>query len=256
MTQIDERILRLFSEQAEAVKVTNLVIGIGYTAVQTSDGGIGLSYTYFKDKTSCYITENYVNYEGQPASLLLSRLTSPNSIERSMSLALVNALNYRSADRMPEDKSNLKMLEMLGYSKKMNVAMVGYIKPLEKILQENHSGIMIIDDFQNIGNKTDFYSKLKNWADLLILTSTSISNNTLEAIIAETSPDIKSAILGPGTPMAPPLFDGFPIHYLGGTVPVDKDAVLRYIRHGMGTRQIHKSSKKVYITISPVLLNH
>jgi hypothetical protein len=52
------------------------------------------------------VLNEHIDYEGQPASLLLEKIKSDNSIERSMALALINALNYDAALALPEDKDN------------------------------------------------------------------------------------------------------------------------------------------------------
>jgi uncharacterized protein (DUF4213/DUF364 family) len=129
----------------------------------------------------------------------------------------------------------------------MNVAMVGHIRPLEKIFLERQSQVEVIDTFNQIGSEDSFYLKVKSWADILIITSSSILNNSLNFILKQASDNIKIAILGPGTPMVSDSFKDYPVYYLGGTVPVEKNDVLRLIRHGMGTRLIHKHSRKVYL---------
>lgn len=246
--KINEKLIRLFEKQAEKTTISNLTIGIGYTAVLTDDGGMGIAYTYFNDKSCCLAWEDYYNYENRPASELLNKISSKNTIERSLALALINALNYNFAAQLPEDRSNSLMLNSLGFEDGMRVAMVGHIKPLEKIFLERRAQVEVIDTFSKIGSTDSFYPKLKDWADVLIITSSAILNNTLDYILSQASPGIRIAIMGPGTPMVENLFTGFPVCYLGGTVPVKQEEALRVIRHGMGTRMIHKQSRKVYLS--------
>jgi hypothetical protein len=52
--------------------------------------------------------------------------------------------------------------------------------------------------------------------------------------------------------MVAEAFLHLPVHALAGTVPVDKDSVLRAIRHGVGTPIIHRFSRKVYMPVTPV----
>ncbi len=42
---LNKKFYALFEEKAKQVKIETLCIGLGYTVVTTSDGGIGLSYT-------------------------------------------------------------------------------------------------------------------------------------------------------------------------------------------------------------------
>ena len=88
-----------------------MCLGLGYTAVTLSDGGIGLSYTHFEDKKSCMLLNKHIDYEEQPALQLLEKIKSDHPVERSMALALVNALNYTDALGYPEDRKNQIMFE-------------------------------------------------------------------------------------------------------------------------------------------------
>ena len=103
---LNDNLFNLFKDKAEKIRVDMLCLGLGYTAVVTSDGGIGIAYTYFEDKKSCMLLNEAADYEGRPASALLEKIKSDHQIERSMALALVNALNYQQALQLPEDKNN------------------------------------------------------------------------------------------------------------------------------------------------------
>ena len=40
-----------------------------------------------------------------------------------------------------------------------------------------------------------------------------------------------------------------PVHMLAGTVPLEKDKILKATRHGMGTPVLHKFSRKSYLAL-------
>lgn len=248
--ELNERLYNLFMENARKVNVEILSIGLGYTAVTTSDGGIGLAYTYFEDKTGCMLLNKAVDFEGRPASELLKNIKSDNTIERSMALALINALNYQEALKLPEDKDNTIMFKEVGIKAGTNVAMVGYFGPLVNILNRQKTNLEILDESRKLGREDKFYKKLEKWADVLFLTSTSILNNTSEKILGHAHPNIKTVMLGPSTPMIGSAFKHLPVHMLAGTVPIDSENILKAIRHGMGTPVLHKFSRKSYLTLT------
>ena len=176
--KLNNKLFELFANTAEDVSVELLCLGLGYTAVVTSDGGIGLSYTYFDRKSGCSLVGNYYDYEGKPATKLLESIKSTDTIERSMALALINALNYEKSILLPEDRKNEIVFEKLNVGEGTKTAMVGFFGPLVKILEQKKARLEIIDEFRGIGSKELFFKKLSNWADVLFLTSTSILNNT------------------------------------------------------------------------------
>ena len=61
---------RLYEESlplAAATTVTSLTVGLGYTAVATGDGGLGLSYTWVEDKERRSYGNGYRDVEGEGA---------------------------------------------------------------------------------------------------------------------------------------------------------------------------------------------
>ena len=246
---LNDNLYDLFCSRAEKVKVELLSIGLGYTAAVTSDGGIGIAYTYFADKKSCMLLNEAVDYENRPASVLLAKIKSENTIERSMALALVNALNHQNALQLPEDKKNEIMFDKFKIKKGTRVAMVGYFGPLIKHFEQKGAVLEILDHSRGLGRINDFYKKLKNWAEVLFLTSTSILNNSTEEILTNVHASIKTIMLGPSTPMVAEAFDHLPLHMLSGPGPLDKDRLLKAIRHGMGTPVLHRFSRKSYLAL-------
>ena len=247
--ELNNRLYSLLINNAKKVKVEIVSIGLGYTAVTTSDGGMGLAYTYFNDKTSCLGLNKVVDYEGRPASELLKSIKSENTIERSMALALINALNYDQVLKLPEDKNNQILSEEFKIAKGTRIAMVGYFGPLVEMMQQRYAKLEILDESRKLGQEDDFYKKLGNWANVLFLTSTSILNNTAEKILGYGHKKIKTVMLGPSTPMIGEAFSHLPVHMLAGTVPIHKEKILKAIRHGMGTPVLHKYSRKSYLEL-------
>jgi uncharacterized protein (DUF4213/DUF364 family) len=251
MMTLNQKLYDLFAAKANEEKIDILSLGLGYTAVALSGGGIGLSYTHFESKKSCMVLNKHIDYESRPAIQLLEKIKSENTIERSMALALVNALNYNNALALPEDVDNKIMYEKFGIRKNTRTAMVGYFGPLVRTFDKMEVSLEILDASRGLGQKEEFYDKLKNWAQVLLLTSTSILNNTAEEILANAGEELKTVMLGPSTPMVADAFKHLPVHMLAGTVPLDKEKILKAIRHGMGTPVLHRYSRKVYWSIQP-----
>ena len=84
---------------------------------------------------------------------------------------------------------------------------------------------------------------------MLFLTSTSILNNSTEEILANVHAKAKILMLGPSTPMVAKAFEHLPVHMLAGTVPLDRENIIKAVRHGMGTPVLHRFSRKSYLKI-------
>ena len=247
--RLNQKLYDLFISKANEVKIEILSLGLGYTAVTLSDGGIGLAYTHFENKKSCMLLNKNIDFEGKSADQLLEKIKSENTVERSMALALINALNYEKALLLPEDPDNKIMFDTLKIGKESKVAMVGFFGPLVKNFKEQNITLEILDASRNLGIKKEFYDKLGNWADVLLLTSTSILNNTTEEILANVGQKVNSVMLGPSTPMVKEAFEHLPVNILAGTVPLDTAKTLKAVRHGMGTPVLHKFSRKSFLSL-------
>ena len=247
---LNDKLFNLFKDRAVNTRVDLLCLGLGYTAVVTTDGGIGIAYTFFEDKKSCMALNEALDYESRPAAELLEKIRSDHPLERSMALALVNALNYDSALTLPQDKDNSILFNEFSLQPDTNVAMVGYFGPLVKRLEEKKVPLEILDVSRGLGDRNDFYQKLTHWANVLLLTSTSILNNTTEEILSHLHAKAKTALLGPSTPMVAEAFAHLPVQMLAGTVPLDSDSIIKAVRHGMGTPVLHRFSRKSYLSLS------
>jgi len=241
------RLHELFAERARRVTVTDLVLGLGYTAVATDDGGLGLAYTWFTDKTCCSFWRDWEDVEGGPASRLLDRLLSDNGLERSVGLATANALNRSVADRLPTDESQAgALVDGMRIGRGSKVAMVGFFPPVAKKLRDLGAELDVVDAGRGMGDERAFRERLGDWADVLILTSTTLLGGTTEDFLACAGSRVRIALLGPSTPLVPEAFAGLPVDVLAGMVPGDSAPVLRRVRHGAGTPDLQRLSRKVF----------
>jgi uncharacterized protein (DUF4213/DUF364 family) len=247
--QLIQNLYDHFYEKAHATKVVCLSIGLSYTAVATSDGGIGIACTYVDDKRCCSMHRDYRDYEGERSVDLLEEIKSTDPLHRSMGLALINALNYHEASDFPEDSTDRLWRDSFRIGSETRVAMVGLFRPLMKLFKDRGASVEVLDDFQGVGERGSFYRKLDGWAEVLLLTSTSILNGSTEEVLSRLAPGVKVVMLGPSTPMVADAFRHLSVHMLAGTVPVDKAGVLKAVRHGVGTPVIHRFCRKAYLSL-------
>lgn len=254
--RLNQCLLELFENQARQTLVDQVCLGLGYTAAATSDGGLGLSYTFFENKSGCMPRADYENPEGRPAIGLLEKITSENHIERSLALALINALNssrLKAGLKESEEAApgNQELLDLLEIGPGTKVAMVGAFKPVISLIKQRQAELAVMDSGKQIGDPEQFMEKLANWAEVLILTSTTLLNNTTEDILARFSHPGRAVLLGPSTPLVKEAFTDLPVNFLAGTIPLERENVFRVVRHGAGTPVIQKFGRKVLLKLDP-----
>lgn len=245
---ICKQLFETMQKQAEDKRIENLTIGLGYTAVCTNDGGVGVAYTPESKRGSCSVLPPDEDYEGKPAAEVLELLLSDRDLHRTIGLALINALNHSMAASIPEDRDNSTMFDTLGVTEGSRVAMVGHFAPIVARLKKRGAQVEVVDRGKGLGDEQRFAEKLDSWADVAIVTSTSIINNSLDDLLESMGKDVRIALMGPSTPLVAEPFQG-KVNLLAGTVPMDSEATLRAVRQAKGTPVIQKFSKKTLLVV-------
>jgi uncharacterized protein (DUF4213/DUF364 family) len=231
--------------RAEQTTVATLTIGLGYTAVETTSGDVGLSYTMAEPSARCTRVPEYRDHEGRPASELLDLLPSDHSLERSIGLATVNALNRRAALALPVDDDDDGFVRAFGVGKGTRVAMIGFFGPVIARLQNLGADLRVLDRDRGMGDHRQFLATLESWPELLVITATTILSDSFERFLQAVGRDVNVVVLGPSTPMVPAAYHGLPVHRLGGMVPVDGPRAIAAARQGGGTPQLSPFCRKV-----------
>ncbi len=246
---IYSRLYNALQEKAQGVTLDILSIGLGYSCVCTDNGGIGVAFTPKGVSSSCQVLKPAEEYEGMPALEALEQLKAGDDLHRTIGLALANALNHAFAKAIPEDRNNDLLLDALGIKEGCKVAMVGCFAPIIKLIEQRKGILEMVDRGKNMGDQEGFQEKLRTWPDAVILTSTSIINNTFDELIQLIAADVPVAMVGPSTPMVPEAFAGLPVRLLAGTVPMEREPTLQAIRHAKGTPMILRFSRKATLRV-------
>ena len=250
--ELVQRLHVLFARAAASARVTSLTVGLGYTVVTTSNGGAGLAYTFFEEKRCCSFLRGYRDVEGEPATILLAGLLSDDPIARSAGLATLNALNHQRALSLPTDEGGplSHSLRLLRIAPGTKTAMVGYFPPLVRSLTDMGAELEILDRGRDLGDPARFRAKLAGWADVFIMSATTILNASIDELLASAGDGVRTLLMGPSTPMVPEAFAGSPVVALAGMAVVDQEGAVKVVRHGGGTPEIAPLARKVYCSRS------
>jgi uncharacterized protein (DUF4213/DUF364 family) len=249
---IVERLHAAVAEAAAHTTIAAMTIGLGYTAVATGDGRLGLSYSMIERTACCTHVRSFRDFDGAPARDLLDYVLSEDTLERSMGLALVNALNEPQALSLPaDDTPGGVFIQEFGVRQSTRVAMVGHFPPVARRLREAGAELSILDSDERMGDEASFLRELARWPDVLIVTATTILNGSLEPFLDGVSNEADVMVMGPTTPLLPEAFAGTPVRLLAGMAPVDHERTLAAVRQGGGTPALSKHCRKVYWTRPP-----
>jgi uncharacterized protein (DUF4213/DUF364 family) len=225
--------------------VTDVRIGLGYTAVELASGQVGVAYT-FRDATQgcCCAFQSKHPLSGRRASDLATLLESADPIEAAVGLACVNALANGVDERFCEGD----ILDCLELDPDDHVGMVGRFEPLVAGLKERVGSLTIFDKKagpdDNIRPADEALDALPR-CQVALITATTIINHSIDDLLACADSCREVAIIGASTPMLPDVFSAANVTLLSGIVVQERKEVLRVVSEGGGMRQFKPYVRKV-----------
>ncbi|MFK5854966.1 MAG: DUF364 domain-containing protein [Bacteroidota bacterium] len=211
-------------------KIKEIICGDKYVAVLLKNGNIGV----------CSTLQNGINITINDLKTFDISLNS----HRVVAIAYFNALlNYKR--NYPKQ---IDIFNEIDFSRFKNIVMIGYFGSLTDKFK-NASINLSIFDLKNDNNKVVDIDKQKEFltkADVVILTSTSVFNNTFIDIVNTTSTNCIIYTLGPSTILDPDMFKYNNVHTIFGSVFKNNDMeLLEIIRNGGGTKKFLHLMEKV-----------
>lgn len=246
---LKEAILTAAHPLAAGRRVSDVRIGLGYTAVLLDDGHAGVAYTFREAEGGCSVYRNIRPLAGQPATALLQLFGSGGLIEATLGLATANALFNRP------DKSYAQgdILGHLHIGSKDRVGMVGHFGPLVPAIRKQARELYIferIDLPQGSLLPVAEAERLLPECDVALITATALINQTADHLLNLAQNCREVVFLGASTPLVPEVFADTPVTRLSGIRVTDPAAILRIVSEGGGMRFFKSHIAKVNLTLS------
>ena len=209
-----------------------IVCGQKYVAVKLKNGNIGV----------CATLDNYVNIEVRDL-----RFPNLKNIQHRIVLtAYFNAtFNYEN-----KYNSSIDIFDKINFREYKNIVMIGFFQSLSEKFKAEGINLTIFDNNIQHTMLTDMQEQISkvSGADALILTSTTVFNNTFLNLINATNKKCDIFTLGPSTIMNKEMFRYRNVKLLFGSIFEPNDILtLKIIQGGGGTKQFMPYMKKVFL---------
>jgi len=237
---ITEDLVRRVRTLSGGLRVSRVVVGAYLTYAELSDGSVGLAYTERSWGGGCCprlrLGSSVVgSYARDVAELMITG----EGAEVSLGLAVVNAvLNSRVRNALPVDA-----LELLRPSSNDVVGMVGlfegYVRELlgrvreVRVLEIRDVWVPEVRVFP-VWRAREFCEGLSK----LVITSSTLSNRSLDYILSSCGGVEFKVLVGPSTPMDPEVFRGYGIKALCGSLIKGRSKCFELICEGAGVRDL------------------
>jgi uncharacterized protein len=223
---------------------TDVRVGLGYTAVALEDGRCGLAYTlHEKDYASCTVIAEAGTLAGRRASELISWMKQSDVTACAIGLATANALID-----IPHGAAESDILDLLPVGPEDAVGMIGYFGPLVGSIRKRARVLHIFErkPIPDLGVLPDSAAvDLLPQCQVVVLSATTILNQTIDGLLDCCREAREIAILGPSTPFLPDSFRKRGVTILSGVQVIDGPQVLRVVSEAGGTRSFGKAIRKL-----------
>lgn len=251
----------------DTITIDRVVIGIFFTGVRLSDGSGGLCFTPIKEipeAVCCPSSARAMPYpgkfRGKPAVDFIRDLTDAPPLKKAVGIAILNALSESCRRRRPDPgyvtESGKDALDTIPLPEEGYVVVVGALVPAIKRLKNRGKPFGILeldlrtlkpDELQFAVPQEEAGPALAR-AEMVVITGTTLLNNTLEPLLAGIRPGASVIVVGPTAGMLAGPFFRRGVTVLGGDRVTDPDALLDTIAEGgSGYHFFGKSAEKTII---------
>jgi uncharacterized protein (DUF4213/DUF364 family) len=240
-TRADDRVSGAFEaalRQGIAGDAKQVVVGLNWTLVVGPDGA-GLAHTPARGTEGCRSVPQSGTYSGRPLAELAALWGAPNVFEHAIAVVAVNA-HWNRFDLEGTQVNGLDLIENHG----KRTVMIGRFPGIA----ERWPGIAVVEREPRAGEYPESaLPELLAEAKFVAVTASAIVNGSMPGILAMSGKAAKVLVLGPSTPLAPPLF-AQGIDMLSGYVARDIEMLARAIGEGASVAAIRPFGR--YVTIA------
>jgi len=230
---VDELRGHLVSELPEQ-RLTDVRIGLGYTAVMLEDGAVGVAYTFREDAAAgCSVFMGRRPLAGRTTTEILEYLGSTEGVESTVGLAVANAL----ANRAHPDQREGDILDLLPTRPDDRVGMVGFFGPLVGPLEKRVRELTIFE--RNMARServlpAEAALEQLPQCDVAVITSTALIRGDMDRLLEATAGCREVALVGASTPLVPAVLAPRGVTLLSGVVVTDGPGILQIVSEGGG----------------------
>ena len=261
----------ILGPELDAITVERAVIGLFFTGVKLSDGSAGACATPIKtipEAVCCPSSAMAMPFpgklKGRPAFDLAREALGDNGIRRAVGIAAMNALADTCWRRRPQPDTELRLgidafdaTEMRPADK---VVVVGAFVPFLRELKRRRQPFLVLeqDPATLKPEELPFFRPAEDAAsvvpeaDVLLITGTTLINDTLEDLLSWAKPSARVTMVGPTVSLLPDGFLRRGAEILGTIRITDPDAFLDVLAEGgSGYHFLGLTAQKVVLVRQP-----
>jgi uncharacterized protein len=257
----------ILGAELEEITIERAVVGLFFTGVKLSNGTTGASATPIKsipEAVCCPSSAMAMPFPGKLAGRRAADVArealSGHGIRRAVGIAAVNALADCCWQRRPHPDVELQhgvdAFDATDIRHGDNVVVVGAFVPFLKELKRRGQAFLVLEQDSSTlkADELPFFrpaeqaAEILPNADVVLITGSTLVNNTLEHLLALTRPDARVTVVGPTVGMLPDAFLARGADVLGCVRITEPDAFLDLLAEGgSGYHFFGRSAQKLVL---------
>lgn len=245
--------------------VEQTVVGVFFTGVKLNNGHGGICFTPIKalpDAVCCPNSARAVPAAGQlkgsKAIDVLEDMFTGKPLKKALGIAVLNALSSTCWEQSPPQgyimEAGVDVLDEVEIPLSGYTVVVGALVPIIRMLKERKSrfAILELDPATLKPHELPYYipaaraSEVVPKADLVVITGTTLINDTLEGLLSLAKPETDIIVVGPTSSMLPEAFFRRGVRLVGGTLVTKPDELLHVLAEaGSGYHIYGRAAEKV-----------
>ncbi len=264
----------ILGTDVEDITVKRVVVGLFFTGVKLDNGSTGGCATPLKtipEAVCCPSSAMAMPFPGKLAGRkaieVAREALSGHGIRRAVGIAAVNALADYCWERRPHPDVELRhgvdAFDATEIQPGEQVVVIGAFVPFLNELKRRHQPFLVLekDPATLKAEELPFFRPAEQapdvipLADVVLVTGSTLVNNTLEDLLALARPEARVTIVGPTVGMLPDAFLAHGADVLGCVKITNPDAFLDLLAEGgSGYHFFGRSAQKLVLTRRPALL--
>lgn len=262
-----EAIREIVSGEIESITIERVVVGLFFTGVKLSSGHVGACATPIKsipEAVCCPSSTHAMPFpgkmRGRRAASFLDEVHQPDGIRRAVGIATMNALAALCWERRPHPDCDLEAgidaFDATDIRPDDTVVVIGAFVPFLRELKRRGQTYLVLEQDPSTlkADELPFYRHATQMrsvvpqADVLMITGTTLLNDTLDDILATAKPDACKVVVGPTVGLVPDAFLSRRCSVLGTIRVTRPDELLDTLAEGgSGYHFFGKSAQKVVL---------
>jgi uncharacterized protein len=264
----------VFGSELDEIEIERVVVGLFFTGVKLSNGTAGASATPIKsipEAVCCPSSAMAMPFpgkmRGRRAAEVADQAFSDHGIRRAVGIAAVNALADCCWQRRPhpgvELRQGVDAFDATEIRPGDGVVVVGAFVPfLKELKRRGHAFLVLEQDPETLkADELPFFrpaeqaAQILPHADVVLITGSTLVNNTLEHLLALIRPEARVTVVGPTVGMLPDAFLARGADVLGCVRVTEPDEFLDLLAEaGSGYHFFGRSAQKLVLARRPARL--